>query len=55
MFDLYCGTGTISQAMAKSAGEVVGIEIVEEAVRAAEENAAYNGIENCRFHIGRCI
>lgn len=52
VFDLYCGTGTISQAMAKSAGEVVGIEIVEEAVRAAEENAAYNGIENCRFISG---
>lgn len=52
VFDLYCGTGTISQAMAKSAGEVVGIEIVEEAVRAAEENSAYNGIENCRFISG---
>ncbi len=52
VFDLYCGTGTISQALAKSAGEVVGIEIVEEAVRAAEENAAYNGIENCRFISG---
>lgn len=52
VFDLYCGTGTISQAMAVKAGSVVGIELVKEAVSAAKENAALNGIENCRFIAG---
>lgn len=49
VFDLYCGTGTISQIMALKAKEVVGVEIVEEAVGSARENAALNGLDNCRF------
>ncbi len=52
VFDLYCGTGTIGQIVAKNAKEVIGIEIVEEAVEAANENAAMNGLENCTFIAG---
>ena len=51
-FDLYCGTGTISQVLALKAKEVLGIELVEEAVEAARENAALNGLDNCRFIAG---
>ena len=52
VYDLYSGTGTIAQAVAAVAKEVIGVEIVEEAVEAARENAALNGIENCRFLAG---
>ncbi|MBP3217859.1 MAG: 23S rRNA (uracil(1939)-C(5))-methyltransferase RlmD [Lachnospiraceae bacterium] len=52
VYDLYCGTGTISQLIAASARKVIGVEIVEEAVRAAQENARENGIENCTFLAG---
>ena len=52
VFDLYSGTGTISQILAAVAKEVIGVEIVEEAVTAAGENAKLNGIENCRFIAG---
>lgn len=47
--DLYCGTGTISLALAAKAGEVVGIEIVPEAIEDARRNALKNGIGNARF------
>lgn len=49
IFDLYSGTGTIGQIIAKKARRVIGIEIVEEAVTAANENAAMNGLDNCHF------
>lgn len=52
LFDLYSGTGTIAQLMAPVARRVVGVEIVEEAVQAARENAALNGIDNCEFLAG---
>ncbi|MBR6472865.1 MAG: 23S rRNA (uracil(1939)-C(5))-methyltransferase RlmD [Firmicutes bacterium] len=52
VFDLYCGTGTISQIMALKAAKVLGVEIVEEAVLAARENAALNGLDNCEFFAG---
>ncbi len=52
IYDLYCGTGTISQVMAKSSKKVIGIEIVEEAIEAAKENAKLNKIENCEFIAG---
>ena len=52
VFDLFSGTGTISQVLAPVAREVVGVEIVEEAVEAAKENAARNGISNCKFIAG---
>ena len=54
-FDLYCGTGTITQVLAKKAREVIGVEIVEEAVEAAREAAALNGLDNCRFIAGDCF
>ncbi len=50
--DLYSGTGTITQIMAKKAKGAFGIEIVEEAVNAARDNARLNGIENCSFIAG---
>lgn len=52
VFDLYSGTGTISQILAAVAKKVIGVEIVEEAVVAARENAERNGIENCEFIAG---
>ncbi|MDO4339908.1 MAG: 23S rRNA (uracil(1939)-C(5))-methyltransferase RlmD [Eubacteriales bacterium] len=52
VFDLYSGTGTIAQLLAPVAKEVIGVEIVEEAVEAARENAALNGLDNCTFISG---
>lgn len=52
VFDLYCGIGTISLFMAKYAFKVYGIEIVEEAVKAAKENAKINNVKNCEFFAG---
>ena len=52
LYDLYCGTGTIAQLMADRAERVYGIELIEEAVEAAKENAERNGITNCRFVCG---
>jgi len=52
VFDLYCGTGTIGQILAKKAKWVYGIELVEEAVKAAKENAEMNGLTNCTFVAG---
>ena len=52
IFDLYSGTGTIAQMLAPVAKQVIGIEIVEEAVEAAKVNAAGNGLTNCEFISG---
>ena len=52
IFDLYCGTGTIAQLLAPVAKKVVGVEIVEEAVEAAKENAFLNNLGNCKFIVG---
>lgn len=52
VFDLYCGTGTIGQIVAPKAKKVVGIELIEEAVEAAKENAKLNGLNNCEFLAG---
>jgi 23S rRNA (uracil1939-C5)-methyltransferase len=52
VFDLYCGTGTIGQIVAGAAKKVVGIELIEEAVEAAKENAKLNGLNNCEFLAG---
>ena len=52
IFDLYSGTGTIAQILAPVAKKVVGVEIVEEAVEAAKENARMNGLANCTFWAG---
>lgn len=52
IYDLYSGTGTIAQILAPVASHVTGVEIVEEAVEAARENAALNGLSNCDFIAG---
>jgi 23S rRNA (uracil1939-C5)-methyltransferase len=52
VYDLYTGTGTIAQFVAKKASHVVGVESVPEAIIAAKENAIRNGIENTTFVVG---
>ncbi|MEG0843196.1 MAG: 23S rRNA (uracil(1939)-C(5))-methyltransferase RlmD [Romboutsia sp.] len=52
VFDLYSGTGTIGQVMAGAAKKVYGIELIEEAVVAANNNAKLNGLDNCEFIAG---
>lgn len=52
VLDLYSGTGTITQIMASKCKEAVGIEIVEEAVEKAKENAILNNIDNIEFIAG---
>jgi 23S rRNA (uracil-5-)-methyltransferase RumA len=52
IYDLYCGTGTIAQIIAPIANKVIGVEIVEEAVAAAKENAARNHLLDCEFIAG---
>lgn len=52
VYDLYSGTGTIAQILAPVAKKVIGVEIVEEAVEAARENAKLNGLHNCEFLAG---
>ncbi len=52
VFDLYCGIGTISLFMSKYAKKVYGIEIVEEAIKAAKENAEINSVDNVEFIAG---
>lgn len=49
VLDLYCGTGTITLALSRKAGKVVGVEIIPEAIEDAKENAARNGVENVEF------
>jgi 23S rRNA (uracil-5-)-methyltransferase RumA len=52
VYDLYCGTGTISQLMASAAKDVYGIDIVEDSIIAAKENTELNGIGNCHYICG---
>ncbi len=52
LYDLFSGTGTIGQILAPVAKEVIGVEIIEEAVAAANENAQHNGLTNCNFIAG---
>lgn len=52
LYDLYCGTGTITQVLSPVADKVVGVEIVPEAVEKAKENALREGITNCEFICG---
>ena len=52
VLDLYCGVGTITLCMAKAAGKVIGVEVVEQAVADAKANAKRNGIENAEFFCG---
>jgi 23S rRNA (uracil1939-C5)-methyltransferase len=52
VFDLYTGTGTIALFMAEMAAEVIGVELVKEAIDDAKINALNNGIENATFYVG---
>lgn len=52
VYDLYCGTGTITQTLALKAKKAIGVEIVEEAVEAARINAKLNNLDNCEFIAG---
>ncbi len=52
VWDLYCGIGTISLFLAKSAKEVYGVEIVPQAIEDAKKNAEINGIHNATFYVG---
>ena len=52
VFDLYCGIGTISLFMSKYAKKVYGIEIIREAIDAANENAKINNVNNTEFYAG---
>ena len=52
VLDLYCGVGTITLAMASAAGKVIGVEVVEQAVEDARDNALRNGIDNAEFFCG---
>ena len=53
VFDIYSGIGTISLFLSQKAKKVIGVEIVEDAVRDATENAKLNGIENVEFYAGK--
>ena len=53
VWDLYCGTGTISLFLARKAGSVIGVEIVPEAIENARMNAELNGIRNAEFLVGK--
>ncbi len=52
VFDLFSGTGTIGQIMSKGAKKVIGVELIEDAVVAANQNAKLNGLDNCTFIAG---
>ena len=52
VLDLYCGVGTITLAMARAAGKVIGVEVIPQAVEDARDNAKRNGIENAEFFCG---
>lgn len=53
VWDLYCGIGTISLFMAKRAGQVYGVEVVEQAIADARENARQNHVGNVQFYVGK--
>lgn len=53
VWDLYCGIGTISLFIAQKAGKAYGVEIVEDAIKDARENATLNGITNAEFFVGK--
>lgn len=52
VYDLYTGTGTIAQFVAKKARKVIGVEAVPDAITAAKANAERNGIDNTEFYVG---
>jgi len=55
VYDLYCGTGSIGIFLSPAARQVIGVELVEEAIADAIENAALNGVRHARFFAGDVI
>lgn len=55
VYDLYCGTGSIGIFLSKSAKKVIGVELIDDAITDAKENAALNKIENASFYTGDVI
>lgn len=55
VYDLYCGTGSIGIFVSKKAGKIIGVEVIEEAIADAKENAALNGIAHTEFYAGDVI
>lgn len=53
VWDLYCGTGSISLFLAQKAKKVFGVEIIPQAIEDAKENALDNGIDNVEFYVGK--
>jgi 23S rRNA (uracil1939-C5)-methyltransferase len=53
VWDLYCGIGTISLFMARHAHKVYGVEIIEQAINDARQNAKHNNIDNAQFYVGK--
>ena len=52
VYDLYCGTGSIGIFVSDKAGKIIGVEVIEDAIIDAEENAALNNLSNCTFLVG---
>ncbi len=52
VYDLYCGTGTMALSLAPQTAQVTGIELIEDAVLNARNNASLNDIHNCKFICG---
>ncbi|HTO15111.1 MAG TPA: 23S rRNA (uracil(1939)-C(5))-methyltransferase RlmD [Edaphocola sp.] len=52
LYDLYCGTGSIGIFLSEKVKKVIGIEVVEDAIKDAKINASWNGLENCSFFAG---
>lgn len=55
VYDLYCGTGSIGIFVSKQAKKIIGVEVIEEAIADAKENAALNNIEHAEFFAGDVI
>ena len=55
VYDLYCGTGSIGIFVSKLAKKIIGIEVIEEAIVDAKENAALNNIDHAEFYAGDVI
>jgi 23S rRNA (uracil1939-C5)-methyltransferase len=55
VYDLYCGTGSIGIFVSRQAKKIIGVEVIEEAIADAKENAAFNNITNTSFYTGDVI
>ena len=55
VYDLYCGTGSIGLFVSKMAGKIVGVEVIDEAIADAKENAALNNIHHASFFAGDVV